>query len=141
MVTACTLAVVVSAAPAVPASNSNVIAALTKNCPELKVTDHGDWAEAICDRQTEHSLEKREAPHFFSFQQGESYVTVFEVGTISRNIVLYGKTWESIVDQPKRCTKDGDFCFDIWQDTCEYFYANRGKEKYCSNFSSVDLYF
>ncbi|KAF9977606.1 hypothetical protein BGZ73_005460 [Actinomortierella ambigua] len=136
-VAACTLVIAASAAPSATAANT--IASLTKNCVKSTVVNHDNWAEVICDLPANHNLEKRASTHFYSFRDGDSYVSVGESGTLSRNIVLWG-SWKSIVDQPKRCTSDGRFCFDIWNNVCQYFLDSSAMERYCNNYSAVDAW-
>ncbi|KAF8926916.1 hypothetical protein EDD21DRAFT_386894 [Dissophora ornata] len=142
---AATLAVVTSASPfaIVPLTNKpGGVSVLEKKCPNsVKVIDHGTWVEASCDFKNDKNLSTRASGyHFYSFQQGNSYVAVLEAATIARSITAYGSTWSQIVNAPKMCTSDQVFCFDVWDDICEYFYANASWEKYCGNWKSIDFY-
>lgn len=50
----------------------------------------------------------------------------------SRAVVYPSQKSIDAVDKlPKRCGSDGAFCFDSFEGTCEFFFANRSWEKAC----------
>ncbi|KAF9987430.1 hypothetical protein BGZ65_003640 [Modicella reniformis] len=136
---AATLAIVVSAAPTKLDSPTGINA--TQNC---SVTNHADWTETSCDRQHIHNLGIESSNvHFFTHKGNAddwTYVASFERDTFSRTIVLKGKAWDDMNNQPKRCTTDEVFCFDIAMDTCVFYYANTQFEKYCYNYLETDFW-
>ncbi|KAF9377639.1 hypothetical protein CPB97_010034 [Podila verticillata] len=41
------------------------------------------------------------------------------------------KTIDAVDKLPKRCSSDSAFCFDSYEGTCEFFFANRSWEQSC----------
>ncbi|KAH7052472.1 hypothetical protein BKA57DRAFT_533690, partial [Linnemannia elongata] len=112
MIAAIAFAAVASAAPTAPEGLDGV-EFLRQGCPDLKVVDHGDWAETVCESTPNNPLVKRGGDHYWTYPEGNSYTAVVDSrwGT-QRSVVLRG-TWEEIVNQPQRCSGDGEFCFDV----------------------------
>ncbi|KAF9178581.1 hypothetical protein BGZ51_005258 [Haplosporangium sp. Z 767] len=146
MVAAAALAVVVSAAPAAPAAPVAVpeaFKALEEKCSSnFSFVDHGDWAESSCGQVSSNRLSARAGEHhFFSHKSGDSYVGVVEAswGT-ARSVTLYGSSWSKIVDQPKRCSTNEEFCFDIYENICIFYFSNKSWERYCGDWKTVDFW-
>ncbi|KAG0366296.1 hypothetical protein BGZ54_005555 [Gamsiella multidivaricata] len=97
-------------------------------CPTLQVIDHGDWVETLCEPE-EHALQARATlDHYFSYRKDDAYVSAVEsrYGT-AHTIVVRGSSWNNVVNQPKLCTSDGHFCFDI-AENCIRQAASSGAE-------------
>ncbi|KAG0253065.1 hypothetical protein BG011_006581 [Mortierella polycephala] len=142
MVAVAALAVVASAAPAAPAAVPEAFKALEDKCSSnFSFADYGDWAEGSCDQVSSNHLSTRaDQHHFYSYKSGDSYIAVVEAswGT-ARSVTLSG-SWSSIVNQPKRCSSGGEFCFDIYEDICIYYFSNKSWERYCGNWKSIDFW-
>ena len=46
---------------------------------------------------------------------------------------------DAVVDEPKRCDPHGDFCFDIFSDVCQFYFANKVWERICPNLRVISF--
>lgn len=142
IVAAVAVAAVVSAAP--PADLKQVaIERLKADCPGVKIVDHGNWAEATCDLPggPKRLSERGDGNHYWSYKQDMTYVAqVQSAWNTHRSLILSGNSWDAIRNQPKRCTGDGAFCFDVMDASCIFYFSNKEVGRGCNNWSSTDFY-
>ena len=55
--------------------------------------------------------------------------------------MMYGEksSIQSVINEPKRCDPNGDFCFDIYSDVCQFFFANKSWERICPNLRVISF--
>ncbi|KAI8362980.1 hypothetical protein B0O80DRAFT_3545 [Mortierella sp. GBAus27b] len=141
IVAAVAVAAVVSAAPAVDHKQA-AIEYLKADCPGVKIVDHGDWAEASCELPggPKRLSERGDGHHYWSNKDGWTYVAQVQASwNTHRSLILSGNSWDAIRNQPKRCTGDGAFCFDIIDASCIFYFANNEVGRSCNNWSSTDF--
>ena len=55
--------------------------------------------------------------------------------------MMYGEksSMNSVINEPKRCDPNGDFCFDVYSDVCQFFFSNKSWEKVCPNLKVISF--